>query len=278
MWWKTALLIGVLAGVFFGLANRWAADPVAAAPGPAADKLAISHLDEVEETILALTNDIRRRNGLGLLQRDVGLRDVARGHSDDMIQRHFFEHTNPDGHDSAWRISTAHRRLIGGTGENIWRYATTLEYDDGKQFATPITLSARQISEKAMDGWMNSPGHRANILRPQFTHLGVGMSLIKGETTITQNFAAARAYLKSGLPDRVKQGASVDMGSEPYPVSAPGAALYDFFKEKKGEIEGEPFPLSQTKIAVKKGRYQIRFYFPVPGGYEIYGGPRIEVR
>lgn len=276
MWWKVTLFL--LAGIILSLMDRWAEDPIEAAPRPAADKLVISHSDEVEEAILALTNDMRRRNGLGLLQRDVGLRDVARGHSDDMIQRRFFEHTNPDGHDSAWRISVAHRRLIGGTGENIWRYATTLEYDDGKRFSTPITLSATQIAEKAMTGWMNSPGHRANILRPQFTHLGVGMSLVKGETTITQNFAAVRAYLKAGLPDRVKQGAFVDLGSEPYPASAPGAALYDFFKEKKEEIEGEPFALSETKMTVKKGRYQIRFYFPVPGGYEIYGGPRIEIR
>lgn len=278
MRWNLGLIIVVLAGFFSGLTSWWVADPLEAAPRPTSDKLAIVHLDEVEGTILALTNEIRRRNGLSSLQGDLDLRDVARGHSDDMIRRHYFEHTNPDGHDSSWRISVAHRRLIGGTGENIWRFATSLEYDDGKHIATSINLSARQIAEKAMDGWMNSPGHRANILRPQFTHLGVGMSLVKGETTITQNFAAARAYLKTGLPDRVKQGAFVDLGSEPYPASAPGAALYDFFKEKKEEMEGEPLPISQTRIAVKKGAYRIRFYFAVPGGYEIFAGPRLEVR
>jgi len=125
---------------------------------------------------------------------------------------------------------------------------------------------------------MNSPGHRENILRASFTHLGVGMSIVKGETTITQNFASARGYLKTGLPQQIERGGYVSMETTPFPSFAPNAAMYDFYKEKRNEPAGGPIPVSERKIDVARGIYRVRFYFETRDGYEIYTGPRVEVR
>jgi uncharacterized protein YkwD len=241
-------------------------------------RAAITHLEDVEEMIFALTNRVRQEYRLAPLRRDPALRDIAREHSDDMILRRFFAHVNPDGHDAAYRIASAHRRLIGGVGENIWRYASTLEYDDGRRVPAYIKMSSQEIAEKAVDSWMHSPGHRENILRPQFTHLGVGVSIVKGEVTITQNFASARAYLNAGLPARIRPGGRLNLAATSYPPSEPEAEKYDFWLEPDEAPAGESLPITQTGIAIKKGIYRIRFYFRIPDGYMIFMGPRIEVR
>jgi hypothetical protein len=54
--------------------------------------------------------------------------------------------------------------------------------------------------------------------------------------------------------------------------------MYDFWSVKKKEAATDPIPVSTTKIEVGKGQYYVRFFFPVPDGYEIFWGPRIDIR
>ena len=258
------------------LANRVSADARPADHMPESPAR-ITHMGDVESLILTMTNDIRQKHGLQRLKGDTSLRNIARDHSDDMIDRDFFAHENPDGRDAGDRIASGHRRLIGGVGENIWQFASTLEMN-GRREPDFIRLSATAIAAKAMDGWMKSPGHRENILRKTFTHLGVGVSIVKGKVTATQNFGSVRAYTKRSVPMIIRQGGLLMLETSSVKRSSPEAMKYDFWIEKKDEAVGPPLFIDDREVAVRDGVYRIRFFFPVKDGYMIYMGPRIEIR
>jgi uncharacterized protein YkwD len=102
-------------------------------------------------------NTERVAEGLEPLIMREDLRLVARVHSEDMVARDFFNHDNPDGEspfDRAAEAGIVYRRY----GENIaWN-----------NFSNPVNT--------AVTGWMNSPGHRANIMDASFTHTGMGVA------------------------------------------------------------------------------------------------------
>lgn len=128
----------------------------AARPDPAA-----------EEAMLVLVNRERRRNGLAPLVMDERLRQIARKHSYDMLRRGYFAHRSPEGHEAHQRIE-AGGVVYGTAGENL-AFAPTVEI--------------------AHTGLMESPGHRANILRPQFRKVGIGaLSAPPYGIMFTQNF------------------------------------------------------------------------------------------
>ncbi len=105
-----------------------------------------------ESVLLDLVNRERRKAGLRTVQLDADLRQVGRAHSGDMLGRGYFAHVNPDGFDPFDRMEAA-GITYETAGENL-AFAPTVEV--------------------AHTGLMNSPGHRANILRPEFSKLGVG--------------------------------------------------------------------------------------------------------
>jgi len=140
----------------------------------------ILHLKEVERMIFRFTNDARRMHGLPLLDRDADLDGTARGHSDDMLRRNFFSHINPDGLSPGDRMAPVAAATFSRTGENIWS-GSGQDYGDSR-------LLARMI----VDSWMSSPTHRENILRPEYTHLGVGVGVLGQEIRTTQVFVQRR--------------------------------------------------------------------------------------
>jgi uncharacterized protein YkwD len=103
--------------------------------------------------MLDMVNGERAKQGLRPLKSDPELGEVARAHSADMLERGYFSHVTPDGKDPFDRMRQANLRYLTA-GENI---------------ALAPSLSG------AHRGLMNSPGHRANVLRPQFGRLGVGV-------------------------------------------------------------------------------------------------------
>ncbi|WUW25961.1 sigma-70 family RNA polymerase sigma factor [Streptomyces sp. NBC_01463] len=132
---------------------------------PAAQPAPISTAAQV----VALVNKERGAAGCGPLTEDSQLTDAAQRHSDDMAARDFFEHTNPDGADPGQRVTDAGYRW-STYGENIAR---------GQQ--TPASV---------MESWMNSPGHRANILNCDFKDIGIGIHQGPGGPWWTQDFGA----------------------------------------------------------------------------------------
>ncbi|MDG9717947.1 CAP domain-containing protein [Streptomyces sp. DH24] len=105
--------------------------------------------------VVGLTNRERAAAGLPPLAVDPLLTAAAQAHSADMVARDFYSHTSPDGARPWDRAATAgsSRRTVG---ENI--------------------ACGQRSPAEVVRGWMNSPGHRANILGPGFTHIGVGFA------------------------------------------------------------------------------------------------------
>jgi len=137
------------------------------------------NLMDVEAAVVEMTNDVRRRNGLPVLLKDGICRDAARGHSADMLNRNYFSHTDLEGRTLKERLpaNLATRQW----GENIW---TGSGYDPRQ---------VQHLAQMIMVGWMNSPGHRENILAPGYTHLGVGVMAKNQEIKATQVFIGIAA-------------------------------------------------------------------------------------
>lgn len=123
-----------------------------------------------EEEVVRLTNEARRRNGCGPLVHDPQLRAAALGHSQDMAARNYFSHTSPEGRDPGDRIRAAGFSPISTWGENI--------------------ALGHPTAAAVVQAWLDSPGHRANILNCRFTHIGVGQAPSARGFYWTQNFAA----------------------------------------------------------------------------------------
>ncbi|MHC6625012.1 sigma-70 family RNA polymerase sigma factor [Streptomyces globosus] len=119
--------------------------------------------------VIALVNAERAKAGCGPLKDDAQLRKAAQRHSEDMASRNFFSHTAPDGSDPGERTTAAGYRWAT-YGENIARGQST--------------------AESVMNSWMNSDGHRANILNCSFKDIGVGLHQGPGGPWWTQNFGA----------------------------------------------------------------------------------------
>lgn len=122
---------------------------------------------ELAMDVLTAVNQERAAQGLSQLTWHNGAAQTAYDHSADMDDRNFFDHTNPDGQSVGDRL-TADGIGYTAAGENI--------------------AMGYQTVASVMEGWMNSPGHRANILRENFTHLGVGVHLDDGGPWWTQVF------------------------------------------------------------------------------------------
>ncbi|MFJ8086065.1 CAP domain-containing protein [Streptomyces sp. NPDC096205] len=119
-----------------------------------------------EAEVLRLVNVERIQAGCTPLAANSGLSQLARAFSDDMAERGFFDHTDPDGATPWDRAEKAGITDLGG--ENIAR---------GQADAAAV-----------MQAWMNSPGHRANILNCDFKTLGVGVHYGDGGPWWTQDF------------------------------------------------------------------------------------------
>ncbi|MGW1863679.1 CAP domain-containing protein, partial [Streptomyces collinus] len=145
------------------------AHPVRPTPGTAATPDATPTSSDAVDQVVALVNQQRATAGCGPVTEDPQLEKAAQGHSDDMAARNFFEHTNPDGADPGQRITAAGYRW-STYGENI--------------------AKGQQTPQSVMDSWMNSPGHRANILNCSFKNIGVGVHRGSGGPWWTQDFGA----------------------------------------------------------------------------------------
>jgi uncharacterized protein YkwD len=158
---------------FLGLSTAWGQWRVIS---HSRSRLRIQHLHKVELRIYQLTNLERRKMHLSTLDRDDALVRTARAHSDDMLNRDYFSHVDPDGKAPKDRVIPAYSRTVARIGENIWG-GHGYDYSDSNRMARVI-----------VDSWMASPGHRANLLNPSFNYVGVGVSVSGKEVRATQNF------------------------------------------------------------------------------------------
>ncbi len=119
----------------------------------AAPKQATAGISDAAAKVIELTNAERRKNGLPDYQADAQLSGVAKVKSDDMQQNNYFSHTSPT-HGSPFDMIRDHGVSYRSAGENI--------------------AQGQRTPEQVVQAWMNSEGHRKNILSADFTHIGVG--------------------------------------------------------------------------------------------------------
>ena len=125
----------------------------------------------MERRIFEITNYERMVRGVGELERHPQLDIVALNHSKDMVEREFFDHVNPSGLSPHDRLSL----MCEMSGENI---AYRMGYDESDEWH----------ALDFMRGWMDSKGHRDNILFTQFDLIGVGVYEFGSEVYATQVF------------------------------------------------------------------------------------------
>jgi len=105
--------------------------------------------------VLQHVNDERTSRGLTALEPDSGLAEQAAAHACAMIHYGFFDHTNP---------------VTGSTPFDRFEASGFRGYACGENIAAGELTPAQVVTE-----WMNSPGHQANILATDFTHVGIGI-------------------------------------------------------------------------------------------------------
>lgn len=107
------------------------------------------------ENVISLTNQSRQEFNLQALTRNVQLDQAAQAKADDMLQKGYFSHTTPDGK-TPWNFIEAAGYNYLEAGENL-----------------AVNFTQAEAVETA---WMNSPGHKANILNRDFEEIGIGVS------------------------------------------------------------------------------------------------------
>ncbi len=112
---------------------------------------------QMEARVRQRINEIRQKQGLSQLRHNEKLAQVARNYSQQMAEKNFFSHTSPEGSTMVQRVESA-RIFYFMLGENLF-----------------MCTNAPQPVPLAVQGWMNSPGHRENILRSEYRETGIGV-------------------------------------------------------------------------------------------------------
>ncbi|WP_257348879.1 CAP domain-containing protein [Pseudalkalibacillus decolorationis] len=120
------------------------------APQPQDGATAIS---EIEKKVIELTNQEREKAGLSPLKANVKLSKVAQEKSNDMLENGYFSHNSPN-YGSPFQMMQEFGVSYQSAGENI--------------------AAGQQSAEQVVKAWMNSPGHRRNIMNKDVTQIGVG--------------------------------------------------------------------------------------------------------
>lgn len=112
-------------------------------------------MNQIEREVIDLTNKERAKNGLSKLKANTKLAEVAQAKSDDMLENGYFSHNSPN-YGSPFQMMQEFGVSYQSAAENI--------------------AAGQQSAEKVVQDWMNSPGHRRNIMNGELTHIGIGYS------------------------------------------------------------------------------------------------------
>ena len=138
------------------------------APGATVSESAAFDQDTFEAEIANLVNEERAKAGLAPLGIDTDLMGFARERSQDMVTRGYFSHYDPD------------------TGEAIahrWSAAENISH-----FPLRFDIVPPNLAQRIVSSWMDSEGHRANILKPEAQRTGVGVAVNETQIVVTQLF------------------------------------------------------------------------------------------
>lgn len=155
-------------------------------------------ISELEQKIHLLINEERGKRGLTSINYDYSLAEAARMHSQDMVNRNYFEHDSPDGQtfsDRYSRVGLDCQTPISSTmysagSENIFQgnLYDSISYLNG----IPVSYDWNDMDRLAyqtVNGWMHSSGHRDNIIKPYHIAEGIGVAIANDDKVyVTQDF------------------------------------------------------------------------------------------
>jgi uncharacterized protein YkwD len=217
-----------------------------------------------ETALLVRLNDVRVQFGLSRINGSNELQKVARAHAVDMIERGFFDHVNPEGRGPGDRVGIIDRQFVGTTGENIARMGGSISKNEN-----PLAAQFHQ-------NWMESEGHRENILTEDWSAVGIGVAYREGNVVAVQLFGNEMVRLLRPAPTLVRRGQRLDLASAG--IGAP-AQLFDLWDPVRMVAIGRPLQISSGTIGAPVGTYNLRFYFPEGfTGFRIFNGPLLSVQ
>jgi hypothetical protein len=191
-----------------------------------------------ETEVLQLTNQFRSENGRSPLKLNAELNATAYGHSKDMAQQDYFSHTGKDGSrpwDRAKRIGYEARAM----GENI--------------------AAGQSTPQQVVQGWINSPGHRANLLNASYTELGVGYYYQANDTGSvnynrywTQMFGSGDTNPSTNLPS---PSPSPNPSPSPSPTPSPTPTTPIRYEAEQLQLSG--YKIESTSNSGASGGRQI---------------------
>ncbi len=150
--------------------------PETTRPAPEGPEAQTQQLGQIEQDIFRRINQQRQEAGLAPLENNSRLRQLARDYSRQMARQNFFSHVSPGGESVVDRAQEANLRY-SYIGENIFK---------------SVNAPLNRLPNIAVQGWMDSPGHRRNILREAFTETGVGAWRQNNTVYVTQVFRRPR--------------------------------------------------------------------------------------
>jgi uncharacterized protein YkwD len=137
---------------------------------------------DLERLVRERINDERVNRKLNALGPDPRLSAIARAHSEDMARRSFFSHVNPDGEDPTARGKHAGYECHKEFGRVVREGLSENLYEGS------LPRRMEEIVRASVRGWMNSSGHRRNILDKGYDRTGVGAAISGDSIYITQMF------------------------------------------------------------------------------------------
>lgn len=151
-------------------------------------------VSRTERLVHHYVNQRRTDRGLNQLGFDPDLASIARAYSQDMAERNFFSHYSPEGNDFSDRYESAGYDCSLRRGDKMYKGGENLAKNyvgrpvstaDGREtYTTPD-----ELAQAVVRGWMNSPEHRENMLKPVWRREGIGAYLQEnGRIFVTQNF------------------------------------------------------------------------------------------
>jgi uncharacterized protein YkwD len=252
------------------------------------DELRLSdEMTALGSTITSLTNLERTNRRLGSLRPDTDLARIASLHSRDMVTNDYLAHVSQGndgpGDGPAQRVAMLHRTLFGTTRENVALFDSPPVHVD--------PLAAQFLTQ-----WMNSLGHRRNILSNDSTVIGVGCydAADSGNQYVkrkcTQLFADVLAYAQDPIPLDVGVGATLPVRLLPQPGAPMPTAIVQMDLATDQSVSGSDNGdlqvrdgAAEGKLVIKAppGLYGLSIHVPdssVPGQYLVIPGPDIRVR
>lgn len=274
--WLSLLLGGLLMGSPALAVNhgdlilsyaRWAEEAVKSPPTD------VHLLDDLAQRLADLAAERRQEQvpDAPELAPDPGLRLAAQAHALDMLERTYLDHLDPDGRDVGDRVAILDRQFIGLTGENLAEHIG-IPPDQLDEQVGPLAA-------KIADGWLDSRGHRENLLNPDYTHSGMAAAGRGERIVMVHVFGRRVAELQEPVPLEAEQGDTLALEVE---ASGPGPAPQKYAFAPPGKDAGElvTLELSSNEIVVDPGDYQLLFLIPTDNAerFHVANGPMLVVR